>query len=198
VIGLYVLWSHGGAPWQRRMRRLAPALWLVPAAVVVLEVFDGPLQKRFPGIHDLTVARLEPGRVCAGDLDEMAAWCRDNAPADAVFIIPPGGELRAFEEFRVKGRRAIVADFKAIPFTRDGLREWRERIRDLTNGAAFGGARMEDRLRELHAGYASLTAEDFSRLAAKYGAGFILVEKPAELPFALLHETGGFRLYEAP
>jgi hypothetical protein len=195
ALGLFALWLHGGAPWQRRMRRLAPVLWLVPAAVIVLEVFDGPLQRRFPGIHELTVARLEPGRVYAGDLDEMAAWCRDNTPADAVFIIPPGGEERALEDFRLKAGRAIVADFKAIPFARDGLREWRERIRDLTNDVVFPSSGY--RKKELRTGYASLTAEDFSALAAKYGASFILVEKPKELPFALVHETGGFRLYAA-
>jgi hypothetical protein len=210
ALGLYALWRYGGARWQRRMRRLVPALWLVPVSVVLLEVFDGPLARRFPGIHDMTVARVSLQTVYKGPLDEMAAWCRDSLPEDAIIIVPPDA-LR----FRVKASRAIVVDFKAIPFTRDGLREWRERIGNLLGDAEFqAGPSWHGALR---IGYASLTADDFRRLADKYGANYILVEKltahdlrhfadrhgesdllaqiPVELPFPLLHENDEFRLY---
>ena len=194
ALGLYALWLHGGAVWRLRMRHLAPMLWVVPAAIAVLQIFDRPLARRFPGIHDLTVARLKPVRVYEGDLDEMAAWCRDNTPADAVFVIPPGSKDYEVQDFRLKARRAIVADFKAITFTRSGLRQWRERIRDLTNNVEF--TLHGDRKKELSEGYASLKAEEVRRLARKYGASYILVEKPAELPFPLAHETDSFRLYQ--
>jgi len=89
-----------------------------------------------------------------------------------------------------------VVDFKAIAFSRAGLHEWRERIRDLTNDAEF--APRGDRQRELAEGYASLSPADFRRLASKHGATYILVEKPTDLPFELVQETAAFRLYEAP
>jgi hypothetical protein len=196
ALGLYALWLHGPALWQTRMRRLAPLLWLVPAMIALLEVYDKPLAARLPGIHDLTVARLKPALAYETELDQLAAWCSDWTPADAVFIIPPGSTKHAMQDFRVKAKRAIVADFKAIAFTREGLRQWRERIRDLTNDAPFadGGDRDE----ELSRGYASLTADDVRRLADKYRASYILVEKPKQLPFELVHETVAFRLYKAP
>ncbi len=193
ALGLYVLWLHGGVRWQVRLRRAGPALWLVPVAVVLLAVFDAPLAERFPGIHDLTVARLQPGIVYEGELDRLAAWCRANTPEEAVFIIPPGSREHAMQDFRVKARRAIVVDFKAIAFTRAGLREWRERIRALTNDAEF--APRGDRQRELAEGYASLTPGDFRRLADIYNASYILVEKPKNLPFELVQESAALRLY---
>jgi hypothetical protein len=196
ALGLYVLWIHGGSVRQSRMRRLGVVLWLVPAVLVALKTVDAPLEKRFPGIHDLSVARLQPAGTSATDLDEMAAWCRTNTPADAVFIIPPDSVEHDVQRFRVRAGRAIVADFKAIAFTRQGLHEWRKRLRDLTNDAVF--APGADRSKECADGYTSLTPGDFRRLAETYDAAYILVEKPHTLPFQLAHETAAFRLYKAP
>ncbi len=147
----------------------------------------------------------------------LCDWIREHTPAGAVFIIPPN-----LEGFRVRARRAIVVDYKAMTFTNEEIWRWFERIsrvgRLLAASGIQGDVAPGDEeyasvaLRNLHrirftapvkemlaTGYSSHTAATIQSLARRYQAGYVVVPAGGRsYPFSVVYENGGYTLYTIP
>ena len=102
-------------------------------------------------------------------------WAREHTPADAVFLVPPGEW-----SMRLRGGRAIVVNFKAVPQLSGELPEWRDRLRGVL---ALHDLRSLPRgyrqtMRAIDERYGSLTDEDLLAAARAYDARYIVVPRP--------------------
>src|SRR2546430_5574888 len=125
--------------------------------------------------------------VCSSDL----AWIRQHTPRDAIFITPP-----YLEGFRLRAERAIVVDFKSTAYLETDVREWRDRLLDLTSHVVY--TRKQDPYPAMRVGYQSLTPDAIGRVAAKYSATFVVAERPTHFDMPLLYENASYALYEIP
>ena len=128
----------------------------------------------------------------------LAAWAGENTPVDAVFLVPPDEE-----SFRVHARRAIVVNFKGVPQLSAELPEWRDRLRnvlDLDTAGLLALPRPLGRtLRAIRARYDELPAGHHASVAGKYGARYVVLGRPADLPGAEVvyaDSTGRYFLYD--
>jgi len=121
------------------------------------------------------------------DWVDVQLWCKNNTPKDSFFIVPP-----YFMGFRVYSERSILGDWKdggVSNFNPAFAIKWWERMRDL-------GYTQENYKKYGKKEYNSLTEFEFEKLAKKYNATHVIVEKPKELNFTLSYENGYFRIYE--
>jgi hypothetical protein len=129
---------------------------------------------------------------------ELAAWAKENTPKDAVFLVPPDEE-----SFRVHARRAIVVNFKGVPQLSAELPAWRDRLRNVlgldTKGLLDLPKPMGRTLMAIRARYDALPPAHHGRVAARYGARFVILCHPVDAPgFRLAHSdsTGSYFLYD--
>jgi hypothetical protein len=138
--------------------------------------------------------------VMPGDEAEYLAvcdWARDHTPVDAVFLVPPGES-----SFRLRARRAIVVNFKAVPQLSGELPEWRDRLQaalaldDLTS-LPWGYVHT---LRAIDQRYASLDADQLVAAATAYDARYVVTARACEprhdLRLVFSSPTGGYFVYD--
>jgi hypothetical protein len=135
-------------------------------------------------------------RPVAGDgADYLAVcdWARENTPTDAVFVVPPGEQ-----SFRLRARRAIVVNFKGIPQLSAEMAEWRDRLSAVFGIEDLAGLRgtFEQKLIEMNRRYAKRPREAVEAVAARYGADFVVVERPWD-GVEPLHQVGRYWVYPA-
>ncbi|MCZ6817530.1 MAG: hypothetical protein O7F76_12655 [Planctomycetota bacterium] len=118
-----------------------------------------------------------------------AQWAGRNLPRDAVVLVAPH-----LKDFRYRSARAVVVDFKAVPFTTAGLREWRNRLYDVCGA--------EPDVKITGAGYSDLapfflgqSGADLARTAERYDAEYLAVERDMTGPWELIHQENAVRLY---
>lgn len=102
-------------------------------------------------------------------LISMQKWIKSNTPENAIFVIPPD-----IIYMRTRARRAIVVDWLSIPYFPKDLKEWYQRLSDISG---TDSERLAPNLDFFAAGYRNL---DFNRaifLKDRYGANFLVVEK---------------------
>jgi hypothetical protein len=136
--------------------------------------------------------------ICRGDRHvdavawrETCGWIQENTSADAVFLTPRGAAT-----FTWWAERAEVVSWKNMPQDPESVVAWRQRIFDLFSPE--GG----DSLQGLERSTAALGEERVNRVAAVYGADYIVVpqkvvEKQGEpLPsHERVHENEGYAVY---
>jgi hypothetical protein len=113
--------------------------------------------------------------VMPGDDSEYLAvcdWARQNTPVDSVLLVPPGES-----SMRLRGQRAIVVNFKAVPQLSGELPEWRDRLRAVL---ALDDLRSLLRgytqtLRAVDERYAARSTDQLLAAARAYDARFIVV-----------------------
>jgi hypothetical protein len=154
-------------PW-RYARGLYLAMALT-AAAFLLNAGTNPLGVRVSGLEGDD-----------RDYRAVAEWARDHTPVDAVFVVPPDEE-----SFRLRGRRAIVVNFKGVPQLSGELPEWRDRmlkVLDLKSTADLLALPrpMGRTLQAIRARYDGLPAAHGFDVARSYGARYVLLTKPAE------------------
>ena len=112
----------------------------------------------------------------AGDDIDIARWVRVNTPDAAVFVIPA-----EMSSFRIVAERAVVVDFKSLPFGDSAMQEWRQRIRDCYGNVDSGGFEARS---DMAINYRSIDDTALVKIAAKYGARFavLYVETPTSRP----------------
>jgi hypothetical protein len=107
----------------------------------------------------------------------LCDWAREHTPPDAIFLVPPGEFA-----FRLRARRAIVVNFKAVPQLSRELLEWERRLkcvaslddlRALPRGYGRTFAALNNRYRML----ASSALIESARL---FGARYIVTERRIE------------------
>lgn len=119
---------------------------------------------------------------------DVARWVKANAPADTVYLAPPGRN-----GFSVLSERSIVAEFKLNPDGSLYLAEWFERLRDLAGGQLPAGRGFENR-RPLDKAFAKLTKEQLLALSAKYNAGYAVLPKDSKAEFEAVYRNKDYRV----
>jgi len=146
-----------------------------------------------PGVH------VFPQRT---DWYDVQLWARNNTPKDALFITPP--HIYGFYEtsWRVFSERSTVvlfSDLIDIVYSPEYLETWRSRFEDLAPGALsqfrgdfFGNQAITAR------SFYNLSSADLQRIAHKYGAEYLVMEKPNMRALPVVYENGRFILYAVP
>ncbi len=129
-------------------------------------------------------------------------WARGNTPKDALFITPP--QIYGFYEssWRVFSERSTVAlfsDLSDIIYSPEYLQTWRSRFEDLAPGALaqFRGDFFENQAITARAFY-SLSSADLQRIAHKYEAEYLVMEKPNLRDFPVVYENRRYIIYAVP
>ena len=94
----------------------------------------------------------------------------------AIFVVPP-----FLGRFRVGAERAIVVDFKGMPFSGDAQREWYERMRACCLASGFRGVPGQN---VFYRGYREIDDEKLRFLRDTYGATFAVLinDTPTNMP----------------
>ncbi|MGO9600728.1 MAG: DUF6798 domain-containing protein [Isosphaeraceae bacterium] len=197
--------SRRSPPPAFYMRVCIVMSWLVP----VFSLLAGMI----PAGHSLGRVSLVEGLVAhsrftmapVDDIERLALWCRDNTPASARFIGPPGPKT-----FRLWSRRSLAFCRAGSPYHAAALADWFTRFQDhvdlhLTVSAfvkRYIGARHE-----LEARYDGLSDQQKAALALRQGADHIIApvtaaagstavrREYAASPLQLLHREGRYAVY---
>src|SRR3989304_2774613 len=118
---------------------------------------------------------------------------------DTVFIPPPQIFYLYTSDWRVFSERSTVATHSELleaAFAPEYIEYWQPRFAAAGAGAVarFRGDFFENQRITGQAFY-SLGEADFQRLAARYGAQYLVVEQPHEYDFPLVYENAGYRIY---
>ena len=110
-----------------------------------------------------------------GELALLGDYIRNHTSEDVTLITPPDrGEIRLIAD------RSIVVDFKAFPFTDQGMLEWRDRLFDLYGkplSEGFQAARDFDKL------YHQISDSELLEIAKTYGACYAILYSNTETRF---------------
>jgi hypothetical protein len=154
--------------WTRRRLAFATlACGLVPASALLVPILD-------PGspVASALVARCRFFALPTDDVERLAVWARENTPADARFITPPGPKT-----FRLWSGRAVAFNRAASPYHAEGLKDWSDRFRAHVGFSGSTAEFVRSYLADRHGfegRYDRLTAEELGRLAASQGADYVL------------------------
>ncbi|MBO6576151.1 MAG: hypothetical protein JJ896_09110 [Rhodothermales bacterium] len=132
--------------------------------------------------------------VSSGPLELAAAarWAASETAPDARFMVPPSST-----GFRFASGRAVVANFKAYPFSAGGTAEWLQRMVDIGGLPSSEGGTLW--LRQLDTAYAAMSAARAHEVANKYEAGFVVRTTPfssTDSLFVLREQPGTAFIYE--
>ncbi len=151
--------------WCSRMMASPWPVFLILGAwtYVGVSFFPGPspvLSRWLPHEHSQTA------------MADLEKWASEHSGQEAIFVVPP-----SFSGFRTRARRAIVVDFKAVPFEDDQLYSWFSRLRDQApiSLPRRGGAPL---IMELDEAYAAQPVAALERLAEKYQATHFVRPRP--------------------
>lgn len=131
---------------------------------------------------------------------ETALWARDHTPKEALFITPPEkwgiyeADWRAFSE---RGTIVTQMDLLMVALAPQYTPVWQERFDLVAPGARqqFRGNVFEN-FQISRTAYYTLSEEDFLAVARKYGASYLVVEKPQRRDFSVVYENGKFIIYD--
>jgi hypothetical protein len=144
---------------------------------------------------------------------EAQYWAKTNTPKDAVFITPP--QIWSFydSEWRVFSERSTVVTLSELfeasfapeymydQSGRDGRKiyGWKSRFADLAPGALeqFQGYFFENQVTTAKA-FCSLASDQVLNLAHKYGATYMVVNKPCLREWPVMYENSEFVIYKFP
>ncbi|MEQ1863885.1 MAG: DUF6798 domain-containing protein [Micropepsaceae bacterium] len=130
--------------WGKWSTMLQATSVAAAAALTVIAAVSSYAPERYNLVHQ-TKAQIQEA--------ELYAWVRSHTPKDARFATPP----LALATFRLRTGRAIIADWKSVPFNAGALIEWYHRLE------LISGTRMPRSGAEIAEGYERL---DEDRLAA--------------------------------
>ena len=165
------------------LQKLRYALPVILVTLVVLGVGFGLSIAPFATTGLAPVLSLDE---ISGDEADAARWVRENVDVDAVFVAPP--DLGAF---RLLARRALVVDWKAIPFEDLAMREWRDRIHFCYGEVESGGFAALDELRRR---YHSVTDAKLTAIGVRYGAHFALLYRETPTSRPVLYTNASYRI----
>lgn len=117
-----------------------------------------------------------------------AHWAGRNLPDDAVVLIAP-----YFEDFRYRSGRAVVVDFKAVPFTTVGLRQWQQRLFDVCG--VDPRLIREPAWPDPYLTFATLDGSRLAEIADRHGAAYLAIDRAVDGPWLLIHQDNATRIY---
>jgi hypothetical protein len=121
-----------------------------------------------------------------GDDADVARWAGAHTPADAIFDVPPG-----MGSFRLIAERAVVVDFKALPFPDAALREWHTRMRDAYGEVPGGGFAALARMETNHRG---VSDQRLDAIARRYGASYAVLYADTPTRHPVLYENDSYKI----
>lgn len=131
------------------------------------------------------------------DWETLQLWVNKNTKRDDIIITPP-----YLSGFRLNSERAIVGEWVEVILSNVNedfaVKIW-ERMTDLCNSEIFGhcdgeyGYTCSQFCKEQ---YSKLDEDYFRKMAKKYNAGYVVVEKPKILDFSQAYENGSYRIYK--
>ncbi len=125
--------------------------------------------------------------------EQIAAWAHDSTEVDAVFAVPP-----AWSHFRSQAKRAIVVNFKAVPFHQPYMSEWFTRLREMAPIPLpeRGGLPL---LPSLDSAFFALPADEIRRLSSTYGFEYIIRQGSTPLEgFESVYENDSLSVWHIP
>lgn len=134
------------------------------------------------------------------DWRNVALWARDNTPQSATFIAPPehmGPYTSDWRAFSQRPTVALLSDVLEIALVPSGLHTWQERFEAIAPGAEaqFRGNYF-DNVAITKQAYASLTQAQIEAIAQRYGATYLVSEKPKTYPYPVVYENAGYIIYK--
>lgn len=131
---------------------------------------------------------------------DVEIWAKNNTPKDAIFITPPHSWWLYSPEWRIVAERSTVVtlyDQLELAFAPNYIDLWKSRFQDIAPGAMekFNGNVFES-LTITKQAYYALTTNDFKRLAKKYNASYLLVEKQHTYDLPVVYENSDYILYK--
>ncbi len=147
-------------------RRLRPRRGVMLAGALVAVAIAGVASRasQGPGWPAFLAQRFNPDAQPLDAPGRLGARFGQQAPLDAVVLIPPAGETWTFKLY---AQRAVVVDDKNNPFTDRGLREWKTRM------DAVLGAPLES-IADPVAAWAARSPADLAAVAHRYDAHYLL------------------------
>ncbi len=138
-------------------------------------------------------AELVPVYDLSDQSDIMAetAWAVARVtPVDALLVAPP-----QFGLLRIIGGRALVVDFKSIPFQDGAMLKWRERMQNVYGEVENGGF---EAVNSLDKTYKNITDDKLIDLAQIYGAthALLYIDSATKLPEIYVNDV--YRLVKLP
>jgi hypothetical protein len=195
-LGLLLLLCAGAGLRAAIASRRLPLLSLYLAGVVWLSSFSVsqalPWRER-PSAVAKAWARFTTPSLRAppgGQLGKLHRWVREQSPADARFLVPPG-----FIDFRLHARRAIFVDWKCTPMRGDELVEWRRRMLAAMGTTRFPAVGYALRHGSTRA-YERQPLERLAALARREGLTHVIARPAAPAPgLTPLERVGRFQVY---
>ena len=130
---------------------------------------------------------------------EVQLWVKDNTKFDSIFITPVDKWSHYMSDFIVLSQRSTVVslgELFEVAFHPQYIRIWEERFEDVVPGAvAMFTPNFEDNRRMVSIIYNQNTEDDFIRIARKYNASYVIVEKPKVLTFNKVFDNYDFTIY---
>jgi hypothetical protein len=156
----------------------------VCAVILIISILRGPFFGMFRMPQD------------DADYLKLCEWVSNNTPVDAVFLVPPDEE-----SMRLKGRRAIVVNFKSVPQLSSELVEWNKRLSDVLDLRNLTQLPHDYRqvLPAIRQRYDRASSGSLVAAAGKYGARFIVATHPLEgldARRANIDATGRYFVYD--
>lgn len=144
-----------------------------------------------PGIH------ITPSQNAFNDVQ---LWAKKKTPKDTLFITPPEKFWIYENDWRVLSERSTVATISELleaAFDPGYIGYWKIRFEDVAPGAIGQFNRnFFDNLEFTRRAYYRLTTDDLLRLARKYHASYVVIEKPYSHDLPLVYENAQFRVYK--
>jgi hypothetical protein len=100
---------------------------------------------------------------------QLYEWVRENTPENSMFIIPT-----SIESMRIRGRRAVVVEWKSTTSIASDLKEWYQRILDV-HGFPESTLPTEVTSQLLEKGYLHLDTKRAKLLQERYDADYIVI-----------------------
>ena len=131
---------------------------------------------------------------------EAQVWAREHTPLEAVFITPPQLWWWYASDWRVFSERSTVvtlSELLEVALVPRYVDTWKLRFEAVAPGALaqFRGNYFENVALTAQA-YYSLSDEEMLNVAQKYGASYLVVEKPHQRDFPAVYESEGFVVYD--
>jgi hypothetical protein len=124
------------------------------------------------------------------DGQNIADFARRNTSAESVFLVPPN-----WGQFRLLANRAIVIDFKAFPFTDQGIWEWYQRILRCYGRPKSLGFKI---LPELQSHYSNMTDEQLRSLQHQYGFDYVVLPSNTSTEFNVIYQNRRYKIINPP
>ncbi|HEX3043373.1 MAG TPA: DUF6798 domain-containing protein [Bacillota bacterium] len=119
--------------------------------------------------------------------DEVVEFARRNTKEGSIFLTPPD-----WGQFRLRARRAIVADLKAFPFADKAMLEWYDRIVNCYGKPKLKGYARA--LNELNENYRGINDKILLNLQGKYNFSYAVLYRQTVSNFKVIFQNGKYKV----